>query len=130
VSKSPESPAKILIVEDETIVAMEIQDLLEAEGWTVAGISKSGDDAVHKALDTRPDIVLMDITLRGGMTGVEAAERILDSRIIPVLFLTAAADQEGIRRIRERTACGFVSKPFEERAFIGEVRRLLLAAGR
>ena len=47
-----------------------------------------------------------------------------------VLFLTAAADQEGTRRIRERTACGFVSKPSEERAFIGEVRRLLLAAGR
>jgi len=130
VSKSPESPAKILIVEDETIVAMEIQDLLEAEGWTVAGVSTSGEDAVGKARDTRPDLVLMDITLRGGMTGIEAAERILDARIIPVLFLTAAADQAGIRRVQDRTACGFVSKPFEERGLLSEVRNLLQAARR
>ncbi|MGD0783016.1 MAG: response regulator [Candidatus Aminicenantales bacterium] len=123
-------PARILIVEDETIVAMEIQDLLEAEGWTVTGVSTSGEDAVGKARDTRPDLVLMDITLRGGMTGIEAAERILDAGVIPVLFLTAAADQSGILRIRERTDCGFVSKPFEERAFIIEIRRLLQAARR
>lgn len=122
--------AKILIVEDETIVAMEIQDLLEAEGWIVSGVSASGEDAIRKALDGRPDLVLMDITLRGGMTGIEAAERILEGRIIPVLFLTAAADQIGIRRIQERTACGFVSKPFEERALLGEVRNLLQAARR
>jgi CheY-like chemotaxis protein len=122
--------AKILIVEDETIVAMEIQDLLEAEGWIVSGVSASGEDAIRKALDGRPDLVLMDITLRGGMTGIEAAERILEGRIIPVLFLTAAADQTGIRRIQERTACGFVSKPFEERALLGEVRNLLQAARR
>ncbi len=122
--------ARILIVEDETIVAMEIQDLLEAEGWTVTGISTSGEDAVRKALDTHPDLILLDITLRGEMTGVEAAERILDARIIPLLFLTAAADQAGIRRIQGRTACGFVSKPFEERAFLGEVRSLLGGARR
>ena len=123
-------PAKILIVEDETIVAMEIQDLLEAEGWSVSGVSTSGEDAVRKARDTRPDLVLMDITLRGGMTGIEAAERILDARIVPVLFLTAAADQGGIRRVQDRTACGFISKPFEEGAFIGEIRSLLQAARR
>jgi CheY-like chemotaxis protein len=122
--------AKILIVEDETIVAMEIQDLLEAEGWIVSGVSASGEDAIRKAEDGRPDLVLMDITLRGGMTGIEAADRILEGRIIPVLFLTAAADQTGIRRIQERTACGFVSKPFEERALLGEVRTLLQAPRR
>jgi len=123
-------PAKILIVEDEAIVAMEIQDILETNGYAVAGLAATGEDAVRKALDTRPDLVLMDITLRGGINGIEAAARILDARIIPVLFLTAAADQAGIRRVRERTACGFVSKPFEERGFLSEVRRILQAAHR
>ena len=127
---APDQPVKILIVEDETIVAMEIQDLLENEGWTVVGVASSGEDAVRKARDERPDVVLMDITLRGKMTGIEAAELILDARLVPVLFLTAAADQAGIRRVQERTACGFVSKPFEERAFLGEVRKLVSAAGR
>jgi CheY-like chemotaxis protein len=125
---APDQPVKILIVEDETIVAMEIQDLLEGEGWTVAGVASSGEDAVRKARDHRPDVVLMDITLRGKMTGIEAAEIILDARVVPVLFLTAAADQAGIRRVQERTACGFVSKPFEEQSFLGEVRKLVRAA--
>jgi CheY-like chemotaxis protein len=129
-STAPESPVKILIVEDETIVAMEIQDLLEGEGWTIAGIASSGEDAVRKARESRPDVVLMDITLRGKMSGVEAAEIILDAHIIPVLFLTAAADQAGILRVRERTTCGFVSKPFEERSFLGEVRKLIESTGR
>jgi CheY-like chemotaxis protein len=128
--RPPTEPVKILVVEDETIVAMEIQDLLENEGWTVVGVASSGEDAVRKARDERPDVVLMDITLRGKMTGIEAAERILDARLVPILFLTAAADQAGIRRVRERTACGFVSKPFEERSFLGEVRKLVLSAGR
>ena len=123
-------PVKILIVEDETIVAMEIQDLLENEGWTVVGVASSGEDAIRRARDERPDVVLMDITLRGKMTGIEAAELILDARLVPVLFLTAAADQAGIRRVQERTACGFVSKPFEEQSFLGEVRKLVLSAGR
>jgi CheY-like chemotaxis protein len=114
-----------LVAEDESIVAMEIQGLLEAEGWAVGGVAATGEDAVRKARATRPDLVLMDITMRGPMTGVEAAERILDERVIPVLFLTAAADPAGIRRIQGRTACGFISKPFEERAFIAEIRKLL-----
>lgn len=122
--------AKILIVEDEAIVAMEIQDLLETNGYAVAGIAVTGEDAVRKAINARPDLVLMDVTLRGGMTGIEAAERILDARIIPVLFLTAAADQAGILPLQDRTACGFVSKPFEERGFLSEVRKLLQAAHR
>ena len=127
---APDQPVKILIVEDETIVAMEIQDLLENEGWTVVGVASSGEDAIRRARDERPDVVLMDITLRGKMTGIEAAELILDARLVPVLFLTAAADQAGIRRVQERTACGFVSKPFEEQSFLGEVRKLVLSAGR
>jgi CheY-like chemotaxis protein len=121
----PRPPFKILVVEDESIVAMEIQGLLEAEGWAVAGVAATGEDAVRTARATRPDLVLMDITLRGPMTGVEAAERILDERVVPLLFLTAAADPAGIRRIQGRTACGFTSKPFEEQAFLAEVRKLL-----
>jgi CheY-like chemotaxis protein len=125
-----ESPPKILIVEDEAIVAMEIQDLLEGQGYAVVGSSSSGADAVAQAAGFDPDLVLMDVTLRGEMTGIEAAERILDIRAIPVLFLTAAADQAGIRRVQDRTACGFISKPFEERVLLNEVRRLLQAGPR
>ena len=91
----------------------------------MAGVAATGEDAVRKARETRPDLILMDITLRGPMTGVQAAEHILDERTVPVLFLTAAIDLAGIRRIQGRTACGFTSKPFEEQAFIAEVRKLL-----
>jgi two-component system, response regulator PdtaR len=116
---------KILIVEDEVIVAMEIQDILEASGYRVAGIAATGEDAIRKAADAAPNLILMDITLRGGMTGIEAAGKILDGRSVPILFLTAAADQAGILRIKERTICAFISKPFEERLFIEEIRNIL-----
>ena len=109
---------------------MEIRNLLEAAGWTVAGLSTSGEDAVHKVPETRPDLVRMDITLRGAKNGIEAAERILDARIIPVLFLTAAADQSGIVRVQDRTVCGFVSKPFDQAALIGAIRSLLQSVRR
>jgi CheY-like chemotaxis protein len=121
--------AKILIVEDEVIVAMEIQDLLESRGYAVCGIAASGAGAVEKAARDQPDLILMDVTLRGEMTGIDAAERILASRRIPLIFLTAAVRPEAVRRIQALTYCDFLSKPFEEDALVLAVDRALREAG-
>ncbi len=82
--------AKILIVEDERIVALDIKSSLENLGYTVTGIVASGEAALTKVAESRPDLVLMDINLKGDMDGVETAEQIRAHFSIPVIYLTRA----------------------------------------
>lgn len=105
----------ILIVEDEYIVARDIAARVERQGYKVAEIVASGEDAVTQAGVTRPDLVLMDIKLAGPMDGVEAAEKIRASLDIPVVFLTAFADEPTLNRAKVTDAFGYLLKPFEER---------------
>jgi PAS domain S-box-containing protein len=107
--------ANILIIEDERIVARDIQHSLENLGYTVSVIVSSGEKAVEKAAKTRPDLVLMDIRLKGKMNGVEAAEQIRALLNIPVIYLTAYADDETLQRARITEPFGYILKPFEER---------------
>jgi signal transduction histidine kinase len=106
--------ARILIVEDEGIVARDLQTSLEALGHVVCGTSATGPDAVRQARTERPDVVLMDIRLRGEMDGIEAARRIRQERDVPVVFLTAYADQDTLERAADVGPYGYVLKPFEE----------------
>lgn len=108
--------AKIMIVEDEAIVAADIQDRLKALGYEVGTLVNSGEDAEPRAAQTRPDLVLMDIKLRGDMDGVEAAQRIRQSLDIPVVYLTAHADQPTLQRAKVTEPFGYIVKPFDERA--------------
>ena len=96
---------KILVVEDESIVAEDLRRSLEKMEYTVAGIVYSGEDAIKKAGETRPDLVLMDIMLQGKMDGIEAAGKIHSDYDIPVVYLTAYGDES----IQERAK---ITEPF------------------
>src|SRR5437016_7988221 len=107
--------ARILVVEDEAIVAEDIQSRLENLGYAVPAVASSGEEAMRKAVETHPDIVLMDIVLKGNMDGVEAAEQMRDRFNIPVVYLTAYSDDSTFQRAKAAEPLGYVLKPFEER---------------
>jgi CheY-like chemotaxis protein len=104
--------ARILIVEDERLIAIDLQRRLTRLGYTVIALAASGMDAIQKALALRPDLVLMDIRLQGDMDGVEAAQQIQASAAIPVVFMTAYVDEETQQRVRATSPWGCLYKPF------------------
>ncbi|MCH8317010.1 MAG: response regulator [Bacteroidetes bacterium] len=106
--------AKILIVEDELITARDIESCLKEFGYLVTGIVTSGEDAVKKTERSNPDLVLMDIRLKGKMDGIEAAQIIRDKFNIPVIYLTAHSDKETLKRAKITKPFGYVLKPFQE----------------
>ncbi len=107
--------AIILVVEDEIIIARDIQDTLKSLGYAVPAITSSGKEALEKAAEMYPDLVLMDIRLKGDMDGVEAAQQIRARFDIPVVYLTAYADDETLQRAKITEPFGYVLKPFEVR---------------
>lgn len=106
---------RILVVDDERIVNLDIQATLKRLGYIVVGDSVSGQEAIDKSGRLRPDLVLMDIKLRGDMDGVEAANFIIKSYDIPVVFLTAYSDDQTLNRAKMTGPFGYLLKPFEER---------------
>jgi PAS domain S-box-containing protein len=109
------SNAKILIVEDEKIVAKDIHNCLRRFGYEVTAIASTGEEAIQKAVETKPDLALLDIRLRGETDGIMVAERIRDRLRIPVVYLTAYADEEMLRRAKPTEPFGYLVKPFGER---------------
>jgi CheY-like chemotaxis protein/pSer/pThr/pTyr-binding forkhead associated (FHA) protein len=107
--------AQILVVEDDTIVVMELQDRLQSFGYAVSAVASSGEEAIKKAGDKRPDLVLMDIRLKGEMDGIEAALEIWARFDIPVIYLTALADEGTLQRAKITEPYGYIVKPFEEK---------------
>lgn len=106
--------AQILIVEDDGLVAKDIETMLKRLGYDVAGVVMSGEKAVIKATDLQPELILMDIGLRGDMDGIEAAEKIRSRLNIPVVYLTAYGDEDTIQRAKMTKPLGFLSKPIQE----------------
>jgi PAS domain S-box-containing protein len=106
--------SKVLVVEDDRIVSRDIQNLLHRAGYEVVGSAVTGEEAVATASERRPDVILMDIRLEGEMDGIEAAELIRRERTMPVVFLTAYADDETIERAGASDPFGYLVKPFEE----------------
>jgi len=107
--------AQILVVEDNEIVAKDIQNSLKNLGFDVCASVPSGEEALEEAEGQKPDLVLMDIMLKGEMNGTEAAEQIRSRFDIPVVYLTAYADEEVLERAKETEPFGYIIKPFEER---------------
>jgi signal transduction histidine kinase/AmiR/NasT family two-component response regulator len=107
--------ANILIVEDEFIIAKDIEQSLRQIGYQVAGITGTGADAIRVARELRPDLILMDIQLRGSIDGIEAARQIRQESGVPVVFLTAYADDGTLARAREVAPYGYLLKPFATR---------------
>jgi PAS domain S-box-containing protein len=106
---------RILIAEDDRVVARDIAEHLVGLGYAVAGVTHSGEESVRLAEELRPELVLMDIRLEGPTDGIEAAQRIRDRSQLPVVFLTAYADEETLRRAKVTEPFGYVLKPFEDR---------------
>ena len=109
------SEPRILVVEDEGIVARDLQDTLERLGYAVPAVASSGEEAVEKAAETHPDLVLMDIVLKGAMDGVEAADQIRSHFDIPVVYLTANSDEDILERAKITEPFGYILKPFQDR---------------
>ncbi len=108
--------AGILIVEDEVIIAEGLRKRLETLGYNVVGSVRSGEEAVEKACGRpRPDLVLMDIMLKGDMDGIEAAEKIRKNCGLPIVYLTAYADEKTLRRAKITEPFAYLVKPFKEK---------------
>lgn len=106
---------KILVVEDESIVAMDIKHRLENMGYIVPAITSSGEEAVEKASETDPDLILMDIVLKGEIDGIEAAQQIKENLDVPIVYLTAYSDERTLKRAKITGPFGYIIKPFEDR---------------
>jgi len=107
--------SRILVVEDEIIIAMDIQDDLENMGYQVIGTVSSGEEAIRYARELSPDLVLMDIVLEGKIDGITAAEEIRSRFNIPVVYLTAYSDNIILERAKLTEPFGYILKPFDDR---------------
>ncbi len=105
----------ILIVEDENIVAKDIQNTLKNLGYMPIDIAHTGKKAIEIVEEKKPDLVLMDIKLKGKMSGIEAANNIRSRFSIPVIFLTAYADDDTLEKAKITEPYGYITKPFKEK---------------
>ena len=110
----------ILLVEDESTVALDIKNILESSGYEVPFIASRGEEAVKEAVKLRPDLVLMDITLKGSMDGIEAASKLIILNI-PVVYLTANSDNLTLKRATKVPTYGYIVKPYNQKELITTV---------
>jgi PAS domain S-box-containing protein len=107
---------RILIVEDERIVAEDLKRLLQKLGYAVTGVASSGEEALEQVRAAKPDLVLMDIRIQGPQDGIEVAERLYAEFDVPVSYLTAYADALTLERAKATMPFGYILKPFEARS--------------
>lgn len=115
---------RIMIVEDENIIALDLKLRLSNLGYNVAAVVHTGEDAIKNAAILNPDLILMDVVLRGDMDGVQAAEKIKSIKDTPIIFITAYSDENTLQRAQRLSPFGYLIKPFNERELnykIGEV---------
>jgi len=108
------SKTNVLVVEDESIVAKDIQQSLIKLGYNVIGTASTGEKAYALAEEFMPDIILMDIMLKGSMNGIDTAAQIKEKLAIPVIFLTAYADEGTLSKAKVTEPYGYIIKPFKE----------------
>ncbi len=116
---------RILIVEDEGLIARDIENMVKNADYEVCGVVSTGEEAIEKAKKTQPDLILMDIILRGNMDGVEAAERIRDHFNIPVIYLTAHTDENTLDRAKLTEPQGYTLKPVEQKELLTVIEMAL-----
>ena len=108
---------RILIAEDETIIRLDLRDLLERAGHEVVGEARDGEEAVALARDLQPELAIMDVKMPR-LDGIEAAKRILGERPMPIVLLTAYGQQELVARAVEAGVFGYLVKPFREQDLV------------
>ena len=110
-SAAPATGLRVLVVEDEALIRLDLAEMLTEEGYTVAGEAADGEQAVAQARELRPDLVIMDVKMPK-MDGIEAAGAIVGERIAPVVMLTAFSQRELIEQARDAGAMAYLVKPF------------------
>ena len=114
---------KILIVEDNAIVALELKERLSRIGYAIVGIAGTGHDAINLARKTEPDLILMDINLKGDMDGIMVAEQIGTFRKVPVIFITACSNEETKNRAMKIAPAAYLVKPFKEQELYSSIEK-------
>jgi AmiR/NasT family two-component response regulator len=112
---------RVLVAEDETIIRLDLRDLLERSGFDVCAEARDGEEAVALARSERPDVAIMDVKMPK-LDGIEAARRILDERPIPIVMLTAYGQDELVARAVEAGVFGYLVKPFREQDLLPAIR--------
>lgn len=108
-------PINLMLVEDERVIAFDLKNQLQSFGYRVGAVLASGEQAVHRVAEVAPDLVLMDIHLEGPLDGIEAALQIQTRHRVPVVFLTAYAEDDTLRRALDCRPFGYLVKPCEAR---------------
>jgi response regulator NasT len=112
---------RVLVAEDETIIRLDLKDLLERSGFEVCAQARDGEEAVALARSEQPDVAIMDVKMPK-LDGIEAARRILDERPIPIVMLTAYGQDELVQRAAEAGVFGYLVKPFREQDLLPAIR--------
>jgi two-component system, response regulator PdtaR len=112
---------RVLVAEDETIIRLDLKDLLERSGFEVCAEARDGEEAVELARSEQPDVAIMDVKMPR-LDGIEAARRILDERPIPIVMLTAYGQDELVQRAAEAGVFGYLVKPFREQDLLPAIR--------
>jgi len=123
--KTPGEGARIMVVEDEGLIAISLKSMLEELGYQVPAVAASGEKAIASAWETRPDLALMDIRLEGSMDGIETAGRLRDQLDLPVIFLTAFSDKGTLEQAKSVEPLGFLVKPIQERDLYAAIEMAL-----
>ncbi|HXX55334.1 MAG TPA: response regulator [Methanoregula sp.] len=116
---------KILIVEDNAIVALETKLRLTGLGYTITGVTGTGKDAINLVRTTEPDLVLMDINLKGGMDGISVVEQITSFAAVPVIYITAYSTKETLARAMKTNPVAYLVKPFREQELYRSIEKAL-----
>ena len=112
---------RVLVAEDETIIRLDLKDLLERSGFEVCAEARDGEEAVALARSEQPDVAIMDVKMPK-LDGIEAARRILDERPIPIVMLTAYGQDDLVQRAAEAGVFGYLVKPFREQDLLPAIR--------
>ena len=114
-----------MVVEDEWVVADQLCRSLKDLGFTVCSTASTGNEAIEKAEAERPDLILMDIVLKGKMDGIQAADRINSQFNIPVIYMTAYTNQEYIERAKQTNPFGYLVKPYNQKELYATIEMVL-----
>lgn len=121
--------ARIMVVEDEAITVKDLQMTLQELGYEVPAVASTGEEAVQKAEEHKPDLVLMDIALDGEMDGIKAADQIRKRFDIPVVYLTAHADERTLESAKVTEPFGYIVKPFNDKDLLSSIEMALYKHG-
>jgi len=116
---------KIIVVEDEGIVAMDISKCLTGLGYDVVFVSDSGEKTLKLLDENKADLILMDVELKGGLNGIETAKLINEKMDIPIVFLTAFEDEATMNKLKEVSPYGYLVKPFDDEDLKRTVSKIL-----